>query len=207
MRATIQLNSVKITLEAGNTLNHLELLETLSRLIPPPRVHRHRYHGVLAPNARLRARVVALGRDDPDTSEPEEESPGTPGDEAAAHVHEDPSASLTGDAARSRWARLLARIYEVFPLRCPDCGSDMRILAFLTDPEPTGAILRCLDLPHTAPRLSPARAPPQAALGLHTDPVAPVDPLPTDDFDQTPAFDPADPEPVPELDLDQTRGA
>ena len=31
----------------------------MSRLIPPPRVHRHRYHGVLAPNARLRERVIA----------------------------------------------------------------------------------------------------------------------------------------------------
>jgi hypothetical protein len=81
----------------------------------------------------------------------------------------------------------------------------MRILAFLTDPEPTTAILRHLDLPHTPPRLSPARAPPQAALALAPDPVADADPVPTDDFDQTPAFEAADPEPVPEL--DQTRGA
>jgi hypothetical protein len=83
----------------------------------------------------------------------------------------------------------------------------MRIFAFLTDPGPVGAILRCLDLPHTAPRLSPARAPPQAALELDTDHVVPVDPLPADDFDQTPAFDTTEPEPAPELDLDQTRGA
>jgi hypothetical protein len=188
-------------------LSPLEFLEALSRLIPPPRVHRHRYHGVLAPNARLRARVVALGRNDPGTSEPEEAPPGFPDDGAALHAHEGPAASLTGVSARSRWARLLARIYEVFPLRCPDCGSDMRILAFLTDPNPVGAILRCLDLPHTAPRLSPARAPPQTALKLESDSVAAVDPLHADDFDQTPAFDPAEPEPVPELDLDQTRGA
>jgi hypothetical protein len=33
-------------------LSPLEFLETLSRLIPPPRVHRHRYHGVLAPQPR-----------------------------------------------------------------------------------------------------------------------------------------------------------
>jgi hypothetical protein len=190
-------------------LSPLEFLETLSRLIPPPRVHRHRYHGALAPNARLRARVVALGRDEPGMSEPEDDSPGTPGDEPAAHFQEDSAATLTGDAARSRWARLLARIYEVFPLRCLDCGSDMRILAFLTEPEPVGTILRCLELPHTAPRLSPARGPPQPAFDLDPDPVAPVeDPLPGDDFDQTPAFDPVDPEPLPDLDLDlyQTRG-
>jgi hypothetical protein len=92
--------------------------------------------------------------------------------------------SLTGAAPRSRWAQLLARIYEVFPLRCPECGSDMRILAFLTDPEPTSAILRHLDLPHTPPRLSPARGPPQPAFELN--PGAPMeDLLPADDFDQT----------------------
>jgi hypothetical protein len=39
-----------------------DFLAALSRLIPPPRVHRHRYHGVLAPNARLREHVVALDR-------------------------------------------------------------------------------------------------------------------------------------------------
>jgi hypothetical protein len=86
----------------------------------------------------------------------------------------------------------------------------MRILAFLTDPGPTGAILRHLELPHTPPRLSPARDPPQAAFDLDADSVRPIptqDSVPADDFDQTPAFDPADPEPVPELDLDQTRGA
>ena len=31
-------------------------------LIAPPRIHRHRYHGVLAPNAKLRDQVIALGR-------------------------------------------------------------------------------------------------------------------------------------------------
>ena len=187
-------------------LSPLEFLEALSRLIPPPRVHRHRYHGVLAPNARLRAPVVVLGRDNPGTADPEEGSSGAPGEETAVQAHEEPATSLTGAGARSRWAQLLARIYEVFPLRCPECGSDMRILAFLTDPQPIGAILRHLDLPHTPPRLSPARGPPPPAFALDADSGAPVQALPADDFDQTPAFDPADPEPVPELDLDQTRG-
>ena len=35
-------------------LTPLELIERRAALIPPPRVHRHRYHGVLAPNAPLR---------------------------------------------------------------------------------------------------------------------------------------------------------
>lgn len=41
-------------------LSPLELLQRLARLVPPPRVHRHRYRGVLAPNARLRPQVIAL---------------------------------------------------------------------------------------------------------------------------------------------------
>lgn len=37
-----------------------ELLERLFRLITPPRIHRHRYHGVLAPHARLRPTVTLI---------------------------------------------------------------------------------------------------------------------------------------------------
>jgi hypothetical protein len=38
----------------------------------------------------------------------------------------------------------------------------MTIIACLTDPPVVAGILRHLDLPHTPPPLSPARAPPQA---------------------------------------------
>jgi hypothetical protein len=44
------------------TLTPLELIDHLAALIPPPRRHRHRYHGVLAPNAPLRChRLRARG--------------------------------------------------------------------------------------------------------------------------------------------------
>ena len=43
-------------------LTPLELIERLAALIPPPRLHRHRYHGVLAPNSPQRAQVTALAR-------------------------------------------------------------------------------------------------------------------------------------------------
>ena len=35
--------------------------------------------------------------------------------------------------ARYAWALLLARIYEAFPLLCPKCGGEMRIIAFITE--------------------------------------------------------------------------
>jgi hypothetical protein len=45
------------------SLTPLELLDRLAALIPPPRRHRHRYQGVLAPHAPLCAAVTAYGRD------------------------------------------------------------------------------------------------------------------------------------------------
>jgi len=173
-------------------LSPLDFLAALARLIPPPRVHRHRYHGVLAPNARLRARVVAMadanGDEQPSPTAPVPDSDQAPA--AGPHAH---------PAARSRWARLLARVYEVFPLRCPVCGHAMRILAFLTDPAPIHAILRHLDLPTSPPPIAPARAPPQHDLEFDTEHALVLD--------QTPAFDPADPEPVPDFQFDQAGDA
>ena len=37
-----------------------EFLDRLADLVPPPRKHRHRYHGVFAPNHPLRSLVTAL---------------------------------------------------------------------------------------------------------------------------------------------------
>ena len=34
--------------------------------------------------------------------------------------------------ARYLWAVLIARIYKVFPLLCPMCGGQMRLIAFIT---------------------------------------------------------------------------
>ena len=41
-------------------LTPLELIDRIAALVPPPRTHRHRYLGVLAPNSPLRAAVTAL---------------------------------------------------------------------------------------------------------------------------------------------------
>jgi hypothetical protein len=45
---------------APQLLTPLQLLDRLAALVPPPRAHRHRYFGVLAPNSPLRAAVTAL---------------------------------------------------------------------------------------------------------------------------------------------------
>ena len=40
---------------------------------------------------------------------------------------------LSGKAARRSWARLIRKVYEVDPLECPECGSRLRIVAFIED--------------------------------------------------------------------------
>ncbi len=42
------------------------------------------------------------------------------------------------------WARLRAKVYEIDPLRCPWCGSEMRLIAVITDPAEVRKILRHL---------------------------------------------------------------
>jgi hypothetical protein len=44
-------------------LTPLELLDRPAQLIPPPRLHRHRYHGAFAPNSPLRPLVTTLVKD------------------------------------------------------------------------------------------------------------------------------------------------
>ena len=44
------------------TLTPLELIDRIAALAPPPRTHRHRYFGVLAPNSPLRASVTAMAQ-------------------------------------------------------------------------------------------------------------------------------------------------
>ena len=43
-------------------LTPLELINRIAQLVPPPRTHRHRYYGVLAPNSPLRGTVTAMAQ-------------------------------------------------------------------------------------------------------------------------------------------------
>jgi hypothetical protein len=47
-------------------------------------------------------------------------------------------------ASRSAWARLIAKVYESHPLTCPQCGSEMKLIAVITDPAEVRKILRHL---------------------------------------------------------------
>ena len=149
-------------------LSPFEFLDRLADLVPPPRKHRHRYHGVFAPNHKLRRAVTALalgnvGKRGDAAAGGYAVGGHTAGEHAtggccdANHANQKPRSH---DTSRIAWAKLMARVGEEFPLACPTCGGDIRLIAFITDPGPIRKILTHLGEPLEPPPLSPARGPP-----------------------------------------------
>ena len=44
------------------------------------------------------------------------------------------SPSISNSNLRRRWANLIRRVYRTDPLVCPKCGSEMKIISFITQP-------------------------------------------------------------------------
>jgi hypothetical protein len=51
----------------------------------------------------------------------------------------------------------MARVGEEFPLACPTCGGDIRLIAFITEPEPIRKILTHLGEPLEVCRMVPKK--------------------------------------------------
>jgi hypothetical protein len=152
-------------------LTPLELIDHLAALIPPPRRHRHRR--ALAPNAPLRAVAIAFGREVAEATD----SP------TAVSSPPPTPASNARSPARYLWVMLpdgiKLRLFESLPLVCPNCGADMRLIAFITEAAPVERILTHIGEPPRPPltgsrrlsrrercspsRLSVARCPADAA--------------------------------------------
>jgi hypothetical protein len=122
-------------------------LNRLADLVPPPRKHRHRYPGGVCAESQAQAgRHGAGGREGTGSC-----SAGTgacPRLQEKAGKHRETGtgtdccaagASPSHDTSRIAWAKLLARVGEEFPLACPNCGGDIRPIAFITDPGPIHA--------------------------------------------------------------------
>jgi hypothetical protein len=58
------------------------------------------------------------------------------------------------------WEVLIARIDEVFPLVCPICGGEMRIIAFITHSAAIRQMLERIKVETEPLRITPARGPP-----------------------------------------------
>jgi hypothetical protein len=135
-----------------------EFVARLAALVPPPRFHLVRYAGVLAPGARLRARIVpepAAGKGSDGSAE---SRPGTPSGATRPAPAADRALPCVPRARRPYpWADLMRRVFAVDVLECPRCHGPMRILAAIHPPDTAGAILECLGLSARPPPVAPAR--------------------------------------------------
>lgn len=102
----------------------LDFIARLAALVPRPRVHLTRYHGVFAPHSALRAQVTPAGRG------------------------KNNGVSERSPAERHRvmsWAQRLKRVFRIDIEQCERCGGKVRIIASVEDPAVIGRILAHLE--------------------------------------------------------------
>ncbi len=88
-------------------MSPLEFMQRLAALVPRPRLHLIRFHGVLAPHARLRGAIVP-----------------TPAPTTTALATD--CAHAPGAATRMSWARLLKRVFDIE--RCPRAAINLKMI-------------------------------------------------------------------------------
>ena len=81
-----------------------EFMERLAALVPRPRLHLIRFHGVLAPNAKLRSKIIP--------------APAEPATETSSEGSHAP-----GAPAHMSWARLLKRVFDIDIEHCPNAAA------------------------------------------------------------------------------------
>jgi hypothetical protein len=118
----------------------MELIEKLAALVPRPRVHLTRFHGVLAPHYTYRQMVVPKPK--------------------AQTLDSTPTDDDSDSKSKIKWARLLKRVFDIDMETCQKCGGKMRIIAAIEEPPIIRKILTHLGLPVLPPQISPARGPP-----------------------------------------------
>ena len=103
-------------------MSPLEIMQRLAAMVPRPRLHLIRFHGVLAPNAKVRALVVPQEVLQAPKPAPQEAKPA----ECEANcAHYRP--------VRLRWAKLLKRVFDLDLEHCPNCGGELKIIAAILE--------------------------------------------------------------------------
>ncbi|MFZ5786442.1 MAG: transposase [Acidobacteriota bacterium] len=156
------------------SMDPLHLIARLCALVPPPRFHTVRYHGVLAAHAVFRPLVVPGGDHDAPVDLdridelidqldlfPLPELPSPP---------RLPRGKVHVDTPRGSpfipYHELLRRVFKVDIHACPRCSERLRIRGAVTEKADIDRILLALGIPADEPAIAPARDPPQRSLHL-----------------------------------------
>ena len=147
MRAPVNLSRLRFDRESGLLVykprpgheldddaltDPLEFLARVLIHVPEPNKHLVHFYGAYANRLRQTYR---------DQIRPEDEAKPNP----------------SRRAANKRWAELIYRVYEVDPLTCAQCGGEMKILAFITEPNAINKILHHRQTSAAEPRAPPAK--------------------------------------------------
>jgi hypothetical protein len=124
-----------------------DLVARICALIPPPRFHMVRYHGLLSSHASRRKEVVPK----PDEREHDGKQLG---------LFPDASAGSDELPRRKPWAWLLRHVFQVDVTSCPACGGTMRLLETATTPDAIAALLARQGLAPRPPPREPCPSPP-----------------------------------------------
>jgi hypothetical protein len=124
-------------------LEPLDLMARLAALVPPPRMHLTRFHGVFAPHGKLRAAVTPAHR-----------GVGAPKAPACNGGQVPPS---TPRHVAMSWARRLKRVFGIDIESCARCGGKLKVIASIEEPVVIAKILEHLE--KTAPERHQAELP------------------------------------------------
>ena len=143
----------------------LDLIERLAALVPTPRAHLTRYHGIIGPAAKWRPRIVpavAVGVQPAASDSEGREAAGESADTISRKKESPPSASR--QRRNYAWAELIRRVFSADVLSCSQCGGKLRLISAILPPETTRKILDWVGLPSRPPPVSPARINSQSTL-------------------------------------------
>jgi len=132
----------------------LDFISRLAALVPKPRVNMTRFHGVYAPNSKLRKLIIGADKIKVKNKK--------------AKTNDD----RTDDCRRTAmtWARRLKRVFNIDISVCSHCGGKVRVIACIEDPNVINTILKHLEAKSSHEKqaaaigLPPSRSPPQLTL-------------------------------------------
>ena len=125
-------------------LDPMDFIARLAALVPRPRAHLTRYHGVFAPNFKHRRRLIP-----------------NPTHRTARKPHASRPAPMS-------WMQRLKRVLHIDIEHCGVCGGTLRVIACIETPEvierifthPAARNTGCIDYPRAPPLHAPEAQPP-----------------------------------------------